>query len=58
MNLFATIIEGEVDFADVCLLIAVVLFVIAAVIPITQRAPLGAILPAGLAFVALALLVL
>lgn len=56
--MFATIVSGEVDLADLFFLVAVILFVIAAVINIVGGAVEAALVPAGLAFGFLALLVL
>lgn len=54
----ATIIDGELDLADVLLLVAVILFAIGAVLAGMRRAVEPLLELAGLAFLALALLVL
>ena len=56
--MIATLIEGNTDAADICLLIAVILFTIATIIALTNDTPLGALIPAGLTTTALGLLVL
>jgi len=58
MNVLATIVKGEVDWADVLLLIAVIVFAIATVASIARSAVEAALVPAGLTALALAFLVL
>lgn len=53
--MFATIVEGH--DADIWLLVALIIFVIATIWALTDRAFQAALIPAGLAFVALAFLV-
>lgn len=53
--MFASIIQGHDQ--DIWLLIALILFVIATVWALTDRAIQAALVPAGLAFVTLAFLV-
>lgn len=53
--MFATIVEGY--DADIWFLIALILFILATVWALTERAFQAALVPAGLAFVALAFLV-
>jgi hypothetical protein len=56
---FADIATGHTDIADWLYLIAAILFVLAGLIKMTQRPDpsAGALIPAGLALVAIALLV-
>jgi hypothetical protein len=56
--MFATIVTGQVDLADVFFLVAVILAVIASVVAIARDNVEGALLPAAVAFGFLALLVL
>lgn len=58
MSTLATIIDGEVDAADVLFLIAVILFAVGAVLAGMRRAVEQVLLFAGLAVTALAWLVL
>jgi len=58
MNALATIVHGEKDWADVLLLIAVIVFVIATVLSVARSAVEAALVPAGLTALALAFLVL
>ena len=56
----ATLVDGKTDLSDRLLLIAAVLFVIPAVLRLTSRPDptRGALIPLGLAFFAVAALVL
>lgn len=56
--MLATIVEGEADWADILLLVAVVLFAVTTVVHLTARATTSALHTAGLTALALALLVL
>jgi hypothetical protein len=56
--ILADIAHGEVDWADVFFLIAVVLFVAGAIVAVMVKTFYAAVVAAGLAFVALGLLVL
>lgn len=56
--MLSTIATGNVDWADIFFLIGVVLFAVAAVVAVVRKVPETALVPAGLAFTALALLVL
>jgi hypothetical protein len=58
MSTLATIIDGELDWADLLFLVAFILFVVVGVIYAVGRSVEGALTSAGLACVALALLVL
>lgn len=57
-SLLATIIDGEADFADLCFLIAVILFAVVAVLRFTAKALDGALVATGAAVFALGWLVL
>ena len=52
------IAHGHIFGADLCFLIAVILFVVAAVYTVKEKAYVMALVSAGLAFVALAWLIL
>ena len=54
----ADIVSGEVDWADVFFLIAVILFVVAAVIAVQVKTFYAALMAGGLAFGFLGLLML
>lgn len=57
--MLADIAHGHVDVADVLLLIAAIVFAVAAVLPVLRRSTLEVVLiPAGLCLTALALLLL
>lgn len=56
--MLATIIDGELDLADVLYLVAVILFAVGAVLAVMRRTVDQVLLFAGLTFVALAFLVL
>jgi len=58
MNLIATVVQGEADWSDIVMLIAVVLFAIVTVIHLAARAIESALVPAGLCAMAFALLLL
>jgi hypothetical protein len=56
--MLATLVEGKTDLADVLFLVAMILFIVCAVIHAMAKQITGTILCAGLACVALAWLVL
>jgi NADH:ubiquinone oxidoreductase subunit K len=56
--ILATISEGHADGADILFLLAVVLFVVCAVVAALEKSVVTVLLSAGLAFTALAWLVL
>ena len=58
--ILATLVDGKTDLADVLMLIAFIIFVVAAVIRwvVQPRDPWGMLVAAGLACLALALFVL
>lgn len=58
MHILADIASGETAWADIFFLIAVILFVIVAILEFMARALPAGILAVGLAFVALGFLVL
>lgn len=58
MHTIATIAEGEAGWADLLFLVAFIVFVIAAFIHVAARSIEGALLPVGLALLALAWLLL
>ena len=55
--MLSQIIDGELDFADLCYLIAVVVFTVEFVLGAFDRALPVVLTPIGLAFIALGLLV-
>lgn len=57
MTLLAAIASGHADLSEVLMLIAFVIFVVATVLAVMKRSVEGALIPAGLACVALAFLV-
>jgi len=58
MNLIATVVQGERDWSDIVMLVAVILFAIVTVIHLAARAVESALVSGGLCAVALALLLL
>ena len=56
--MIATLAEGNTDLADILFLVAFILFTITTVLYLMARSVVGALTTAGLASVALALLVL
>ena len=54
--MLTTIVDGELDLADILFLVAIILFAIATVLDLAGRAVPG-LLPAGFTFLTLALFV-